>query len=192
MRLGQKNPRVRQWARTGTRPLQFADQRTQSAYVFGAVAPQRGVGAALRAVGARAPLGLSVMPRADRQAMDQHLAEISRHVTPGCHAIVVMDRAGWHTTAKLTVPDNISLMCLPPRSPELNPVGHAARAPAARKKSGSSYARPTSQTGFLKPTAPSSTPAPPRGTASWPAPTRSAPSPTVIGPQSINLRSRWY
>jgi len=110
MRLGQKNPRVRQWARTGTRPLQFADQRTQSAYVFGAVAPQRGVGAAL------------VMPSADRQAMDQHLAEISRHVTPGCHAIVVMDQAGWHTTAKLTVPDNISLLCLPPRSPELNPV----------------------------------------------------------------------
>jgi len=110
MRLGQKNPRVRQWSRTGTRPRPAADQRTQSAFVFGAVAPQRGVGAAL------------VMPNADHEAMNRHLAEISRRVTPGCHAIVVMDQAGWHTTPKLHVPDNISLMRLPPRSPELNPV----------------------------------------------------------------------
>lgn len=110
MRLGQKNPHVRHWARTGTRPRQAADQRTQSAYVFGAVEPQRGVGAAL------------VMPSANHEAMDRHLAEISRHVTPGCHAIVVMDQAGWHTTAKLHVPDNISRLCLPPRAPELNPI----------------------------------------------------------------------
>ena len=47
MRLGQKNGLVRQWARTGTRPRQPKDQRYQSAYLFGAICPARGVGAAL-------------------------------------------------------------------------------------------------------------------------------------------------
>ena len=43
-------------------------------------------------------------------------------VAPGAHAILILDKAGWHTTAKLTVPANITLMPLPPRCPELNPV----------------------------------------------------------------------
>ncbi len=54
--------------------------------------------------------------------MDLHLAEISRAVAPNAHAVLFMDQAGWHTTAKLTVPHNISIVMLPPRSPELNPV----------------------------------------------------------------------
>lgn len=32
------------------------------------------------------------------------------------------DRAGWHVPGSLDVPANISLLSLPPRSPELNPV----------------------------------------------------------------------
>src|SRR5207302_7370749 len=57
------------------------------------------------------------------EAMNLHLAEISRHVTPGTHAVVTLDRAGWHQTGgRLRVPDNISLLPLPPYSPELNPV----------------------------------------------------------------------
>jgi len=51
-----------------------------------------------------------------------HLAEISRHVTEGAHAVLVLDQAGWHTSPKLRVPDNISLLPLPPYAPELNPV----------------------------------------------------------------------
>lgn len=55
--------------------------------------------------------------------MNLHLAEISRNVTPGNHAVVLLDGAGWHQTGdKLTVPDNISLLKLPAYSPELNPV----------------------------------------------------------------------
>ena len=54
--------------------------------------------------------------------MNLHLAEISLQVTPGAHAVVTLDRAGWHQTGgKLRVPDNISLLALPPYSPELNP-----------------------------------------------------------------------
>lgn len=49
------------------------------------------------------------------------LAEISRNVTPGSHAVVLLDGAGWHQTGgKLNVPGNVSLLKLPAYFPELN------------------------------------------------------------------------
>ena len=56
-----------------------------------------------------------------RKSLKKILQEISRTVAAGAHGIVVMDKAGWHTTAALQVPANLSLLHLPPRSPELNP-----------------------------------------------------------------------
>ena len=53
--------------------------------------------------------------------MNLHLAEISRAVAHGAHAVLLMDQAGWHTTGKLKLPDNISIVALPSKSPELNP-----------------------------------------------------------------------
>jgi hypothetical protein len=104
MRLGQKNPRTRRWARRGTRPRALADLRTKSAYLFGAICPKRGAGAAV------------VMPRADTQAMQHHLDEIARTLAPKAHAILVLDQAGWHTTEKLRLPENLSLLPLPPNT----------------------------------------------------------------------------
>src|ERR1700677_447731 len=109
-RIGQKNGQVRQWARRGTRPRQPADQRYDNACLFGAICPARGVGAAL------------VLPYADADMMQLHLDEISRNVAEGAHAVLILDRAGWHTTGKLDVPDNITPIFLPSRAPELNPV----------------------------------------------------------------------
>ena len=54
--------------------------------------------------------------------MQLHLDEISRNVAEGAHAVLILDRAGWHTTSKLDVPDNITPIFLPSRAPELNPV----------------------------------------------------------------------
>ncbi len=54
--------------------------------------------------------------------MSLHLAEVSQAVSPGAHAVVLLDQAGWHTSPKLNVPANISLLALPPKSPELNPT----------------------------------------------------------------------
>jgi transposase len=54
--------------------------------------------------------------------MQPHLNEISRHIAKGAHAALLLDRAGWHTTAKLDMPKNITPIFLPSRSPELNPV----------------------------------------------------------------------
>jgi transposase len=109
-RVGQKNKITRRWARRGTRPSAPKDQRTKSAYIFGAICPKKGKGAGL------------VMPWCDTAAMNAHLEEISVMVAPGAHAILVLDQAGWHMSKALVVPKNITLLPLPPRSPELNPV----------------------------------------------------------------------
>jgi hypothetical protein len=62
------------------------------------------------------------LPFADTQAMQLHLDEIARTVKRGAHAVLLLDRAGWHTSGVLAVPKNITLILLPSRAPELNPV----------------------------------------------------------------------
>ena len=73
-------------------PFAPKDQRTASTYIFGAISPKDGKGAAL------------VLPQCDTYAMNLHLAEISKRVAPGAHAVLLLDQAGWHTTAKLNYP----------------------------------------------------------------------------------------
>jgi len=109
MRVGQKNKLTYRWAKKGSRPRAIHDQRTQSTYLFGAVCPELGTGAAL------------VLPACNTEAMQLHLDEIAIRVTPGAHSILILDQAGWHGAKDLKVPSNISLLPLPPRSPELNP-----------------------------------------------------------------------
>ena len=109
-RVGQKNKITRRWARRGTRPAAPRDQRTASTYIFGAICPGDGKGAAL------------VLPKCNIEAMNLHLAEISAAVAPGAHAVLLVDQAGWHLSAKLAVPSNITLVPLPAKCPELNPV----------------------------------------------------------------------
>ena len=61
------------------------------------------------------------MPWCNTDAMARHLAAISAKVAPGCHAALLLDRAGWHMSAHLVVPENITIVPLPPKCPELNP-----------------------------------------------------------------------
>ena len=108
--MGQQGTLTRIWARRGTRPRAPRDTRYQWAYLFGAVCPARGTAAGL------------VPPFVNMAAMNAHLTEIARTVAPGAHALLILDGAGWHGSAALVVPDNLSLLTLPPYSPELNPV----------------------------------------------------------------------
>jgi len=62
------------------------------------------------------------MPKCDTQAMSLHLAEVAQAVAPGAHGVMLMDRAGWHRAKDLVVPDHLTLVLLPARAPELNPV----------------------------------------------------------------------
>ncbi len=64
-------------------------------------------------------------PYADAFAMQLHIDEISLHVQRGAHAALLPDYAGWHTTERLIIPQNMTLIFLPSRSPELNPVEDA-------------------------------------------------------------------
>ena len=109
-RIGQKNKITRRWAKRGTRPSAPRDQRTASTYIFGAVCPRQGKGAAL------------ILPACNTEAMNLHLAEIAEIVAPGAHAVLMVDQAGWHLSTRLTVPPNITIIALPPKCPELNPV----------------------------------------------------------------------
>ncbi len=63
-----------------------------------------------------------VLPEATAETMDLFLERFSETLSAGVHAALVLDGAGWHGKAALNVPDNITLLTLPPYSPELNPV----------------------------------------------------------------------
>ena len=106
-RIGQKNKITRRWAKRGTRPSAPRDQRTASTYIFGAVCPKEGKGAAL------------ILPACNTEAMNLHLAEIAAAVAPAAHAILLVDQAGWHMSTRLVVPANITIILLPPKCPEL-------------------------------------------------------------------------
>ena len=54
--------------------------------------------------------------------MSFHLQKIAQAVAPQSHAVLILDQAAWHTSLKLTVLANITIIPLPPRSPELNSV----------------------------------------------------------------------
>jgi hypothetical protein len=167
MRVGQKNKLTYRWARKGSRPRAAHDQRTQSTYLFGAVCPELGTGAAL------------VLPFCNSEAMQLHLNEITSKVSPGAHAIVILDQAGWHGAKELKVPHNISLLPLPPRSPELN-------------SQGSSCAKTGCQTASSNPTTTSSITAVTPGTPSSISRGRSCQSRSAIGPTSVDQLEDWY
>lgn len=62
------------------------------------------------------------MPWANTHIMKAHLRDISRNAAPGAHAVLPLDRAGWHTTAELKPPKTIIVPFLPARVPEPNLV----------------------------------------------------------------------
>lgn len=109
-RVGQKGRVTRRWHRRGERPRMVKDQGYRSAYIFGAVCPERDTGVAL------------VLSRASTEGMNLLLEELSAQVPPRTHALVLIDNAGWHVSDELIVPSNLTLVPLPPYSPELNAI----------------------------------------------------------------------
>src|ERR1700726_2976655 len=132
------------------------DNRHDSAYLFGAICHARKLGAAI------------IMPTVNSEAMGEQLKEISALVAPSAHAVVVCDGAGWHQPGeRLRVPDNVTLLPLPPYSPELNPT----EITSAATNSACAFGTATRQ---------SSRPARKLGSSSSAIPTESIPS--RIGP----------
>ncbi len=98
------------WFNRGQRPLGLCDQRYTWTHLFAAVQPATGASFAL------------VLPEVSTIAMQVFLDQFGKALAADEHAVMVMDQAGWHTAHALAVPDNVTLVRLPPYSPELNPV----------------------------------------------------------------------
>ena len=109
-RVGQQGTLSRIWAMKGSRPRLKRQLQYNYSYIFGAICPQN-----------KKAVGL-ILPLANTEAMQMHIDEISKYVENGRHGVIVVDKAAWHTTEKLRLPNNISLLPLPATSPELNPV----------------------------------------------------------------------
>jgi transposase len=109
-RIGQRGTVTRTWAEKGTRPRLIRQQQFEYAYIFGAVCPSRD-----EAVGI-------VMPYVNTEAMLIHLEHISAKIPKGRHGVIVLDKAAWHTTKRLKKFSNLTILPLPPTSPELNPT----------------------------------------------------------------------
>ena len=109
-RVGQQGTLTNVWAPVGSRPTAVKQTEYEWLYRWAAVNPVTGESCAI------------VTPTVGTALMDQHLAMIGRQVGPTRHVVLVLDRAGWHVAKALAVPANITLMYLPPYSPELNPT----------------------------------------------------------------------
>ena len=109
-RFGQKGTLARVWARRGSRPTVPRQTQYDYLYVFGAACADTGSAVAL------------IAPHLDTAMMNYFLSEFSRSLAPDVHAVMILDQAGWHVSKALVVPANLTLIHLPPRSPELNPM----------------------------------------------------------------------
>ena len=109
-RVGQKGTLSRIWAKKGERPRVVKQQQYLNTYIIGSVCPAQNCAEAI------------ISPECTTDVMQQHLHQISKATLPGRLALVIMDRAGWHTTDKLNIPSNVAILFLPPYSPELNPM----------------------------------------------------------------------
>lgn len=109
-RFGQQGTLTSMWAPCGSRPTAVKQTRYEWAYLFAAIEPITGENVALLA------------PRADTGLMNIFLQMLSDHLEPMDHAVLIMDQAGWHKAKALVLPANITILYLPPYSPELNPA----------------------------------------------------------------------
>jgi transposase len=109
-RFGQQGTLTSVWAEKGSRPTAVKQTEYQWLYCYAAVNPHTGESVAL------------LVETVSAVVMSIYLAMISKQVGPGRHVVLVLDQAGWHVARHLKVPANITLLHLPPYSPELNPV----------------------------------------------------------------------
>jgi transposase len=109
-RFGQQGTLTRVWAPVGSRPRAVKQTQYDYLYVLGAVCPQTGRTAGLLA------------PNLNTHTVNAFFDQLAKEIKPQVHVVLIWDQAGYHTSGELKVPANVTLVNLPPRSPELNPV----------------------------------------------------------------------
>jgi hypothetical protein len=109
-RFGQMGSLPRVWARRGSRPRAPKQTQYESLYLTGAVCPATGAAAAI------------LTPTLNTGVMNLFFEELATQIPDGVHVILILDQAGYHISHELCVPKNVTLLHLPPHSPELNPM----------------------------------------------------------------------
>jgi transposase len=109
-RFGQQGTLTWVWARRGSRPRAVKQTCYDWLYVLGAVCPQTGQSVGL------------LSPHLNTDIMKVFLEQFSREVPGEVQAVLVWDQAGFHAAKQRPIPANITIIPLPPYSPELNPV----------------------------------------------------------------------
>lgn len=108
--FGQQGTLTKVWAKKGSRPTAVRQTRYEWLHLYAAIEPATGHSVALQA------------PHLNTGVMNVFLKMLGDELGPMDHAVLIMDQAGWHRARKLVVPENITILHLPPYSPELNPV----------------------------------------------------------------------
>ncbi len=98
------------WADRGSHPRAIRQTQYEWIYLFGAACPATGA------------CNGWLMPAANTHTMNIQLSDLSQQVGSDVQVLLILDQAGWHSSRGLRVPDNITLLPLPPYSPELNPI----------------------------------------------------------------------
>ena len=109
-RFGQQGTLTRVWAPTGSRPVAVRQTQYQYLWVLTAVCPGSGAAEGL------------ISPSLNTGVINAFLRQFSAALATDVHAVLVWDGAGFHTANALEVPANVSILRMPPRSPELMPV----------------------------------------------------------------------
>jgi transposase len=113
-RAGLKPVLRRVWTKRGQRPMAISHPRYEWLYLYGFVRPLAGV------------VEWFIGSTVDTGLFSEILANFARAVGvgPTKRVLLVLDKAGWHVSAKLRVPEGLRLVFLPPYSPELQPAEH--------------------------------------------------------------------
>lgn len=109
-RIGQHGTLTTVWAAKGSRPTAVKQTAFECAYISAMINPVTGDALAL------------ITPDVNTALMNDLLANLSKRLGDSKHAILVWDNAGFHKSGTLEVPANVTLLPLPPYSPELNRV----------------------------------------------------------------------
>jgi hypothetical protein len=109
-RFGQQGTITRGWARRGRRFTALRQTKYDWLYVIGAACPETG-----HAIG-------MLSPYINVEIINLFLKQCAAEIPKDVHVVLIWDQAGFHTGNDLKVPENITLVPLPPYSPELNPM----------------------------------------------------------------------
>ena len=109
-RFGQQGTITRVWAKTGSRPRAVRQTKYEWLYIVGAVCPASGESVGL------------LSPVINSDVVNLFIKQFTKEVSRDVHVLLVWDQAGFHTSKKLKIPEDMTILPLPPYSPELNPV----------------------------------------------------------------------